>query len=165
MAIIMGLHLNIPESQLSNACEREHRNRVWWTAYTLDRMWAAKLGYPYTIQDDEIEVDLPSNRAFLDDSSALDFPDSGFFVARIGLARISGRIIHSIYSQKTQQTSLSQRVQEAFRDLRQWMDELPKCLQMGTEDESEVDPRIRSLHLLFNQVCIHSLSEMQLATD
>ncbi|KAF7624676.1 hypothetical protein AFLA_009917, partial [Aspergillus flavus NRRL3357] len=47
MAIIMGLHLNIPESQLSNACEREHRNRVWWTAYTLDRMWAAKLGYPY----------------------------------------------------------------------------------------------------------------------
>lgn len=154
MAIIMGLHLNIPESQLSDVCEREHRNRLWWTAYTLDRMWAAKLGYPYAIQDDEIEVDLPLNREFLDDSSASDFPDSRYFVARIGLARISGRIIHSIYGMKTQPTSLSQRVQEAFRDLRQWMDELPTCLQIDPEDESEVDPRIRSLHLLFNQVGI-----------
>jgi hypothetical protein len=152
MAIIMGLHLNIPESQLSNACEREHRNRLWWTAYTLDRMWAAKLGYPYTIQDDEIDVDLPLNREFLDESSALDFPDSGYFIARIGLARISGRIIYLIYSKKTQQTSLSQRVQEAFRDLRQWMDELPTCLHIDSGDESELDPRIRSLHLLFNQV-------------
>ncbi|KAH1451581.1 hypothetical protein KXX16_003635 [Aspergillus fumigatus] len=154
MAIIMGLHLNIPESQLSDVCEREHRNRLWWTAYTLDRMWAAKLGYPYAIQDDEIEVDLPLNREFLDDSSASDFPDSRYFVARIGLARISGRIIHSIYGMKTQPTSLSQRVQEAFRDLRQWMDELPTCLQIDPEDESEVDPRIRSLHLLFNQLAI-----------
>lgn len=150
----MGLHLNIPESQLSDVCEREHRNRLWWTAYTLDRMWAAKLGYPYAIQDDEIEVDLPLNREFLDDSSASDFPDSRYFVARIGLARISGRIIHSIYGMKTQPTSLSQRVQEATRDLRQWMDELPTCLQIDPEDESEVDPRIRSLHLLFNQVGI-----------
>ncbi|KAF3397789.1 hypothetical protein F1880_005622 [Penicillium rolfsii] len=138
MAIIMGLHLNIPEPQLSNASEREHRNRLWWTAYTLDRMWAAKLGYPYTIQDDEVKVDLPSSRAFPGDSGAMDFPDGGFLVARIALARISGRIIHSIYTKKTQQTTLSQRVQEAFRDLRQWMDDLPTSLQIDPEDESEL---------------------------
>lgn len=34
----MGLHLNIPETQMRDAGEREHRNRIWWTAYTLERI-------------------------------------------------------------------------------------------------------------------------------
>jgi hypothetical protein len=72
---------------------------------------------------------------------------------------MSEHIIYSIYGKKTQQVSLSQRVQEAFRGLRQWMDELPTYLQIDSKDESDVDPRIRSLHLLFNQACIDPLSK------
>ncbi|KAL6230654.1 hypothetical protein BDW75DRAFT_60136 [Aspergillus navahoensis] len=154
LAIIMGLHLNIPESQLSDAAEREHRNRIFWTAYTFDRMWAAKLGYPCAIRDDEIEVSLPSNPSGLGDKGALDFPDGAYLVARIGLARISGRIIYSIYGKKPQGTSLSHRVQEAFGDLRRWLEELPPTLQSATRSEGEWDPKARSLHLLFNQLAI-----------
>src|SRR5688572_24726671 len=60
MAVIMGLHLNIPAAQLSDPVQREHRNRVWWTAYIFDRMWATKLGCPPAIQDEDVKVDLPS---------------------------------------------------------------------------------------------------------
>ncbi|KAL3431590.1 fungal-specific transcription factor domain-containing protein [Aspergillus tetrazonus] len=154
LAIIMGLHLNIPESQLSDAGEREHRNRIFWTAYTFDRMWAAKLGYPCAISDDEIEVSLPSNPSGLGDNGALDFPDQGYFVARIGLARISGRIIYSIYGKKAQKTSLSHRVQQAFADLRRWLEDLPSSLRPPACSEGDWDPKARSLHLLFNQLAI-----------
>ncbi|KAL4750654.1 hypothetical protein BDW72DRAFT_213275 [Aspergillus terricola var. indicus] len=152
LAIIMGLHLNIPESRLSDAGEREHRNRIFWTAYTFDRMWAAKLGYPCAISDDEIEVSLPSSPSDLGDKGALHFPDRDYFVARIGLARISGRIIYSIYGKKAQRASLSHRVQEAFADLRRWLEELP--LSLRSPACSEGDPKARSLHLLFNQLAI-----------
>lgn len=152
LAVIMGLHLNIPESQLSDVCEREHRNRIWWTAYTFDRMWAAKLGYPTAIRDDEIEVNLPSNPVGLSDNVTLDFPDREYFVARIGLARLSGRVIYSIYGQRKHEPSLSRRIQSAFKDLRQWLEGLPPFLRVDRQDEDELDPRARSLHLLFNQV-------------
>ncbi|KAJ0418611.1 fungal-specific transcription factor domain-containing protein [Aspergillus carlsbadensis] len=152
-AVIMGLHLNVPHSQLNDPCVREHRNRVWWTAYCFDRMWAAKLGYPAAIRDDEIDVDLPSNPVS-DERSVSDFPDRDYFVARIGLSRLSGRIIHSIYGQRSPQTSLSLRVQEAFRDLRHWLEDLPLSLRIDSKHEAELDPRARSLHLLFNQLAI-----------
>ncbi|KAL2837347.1 fungal-specific transcription factor domain-containing protein [Aspergillus pseudoustus] len=152
-AVIMGLHLNIPVSQLSDACEREHRNRVWWTAYCFDRMWAAKLGYPTAIRDDEIEVDLPSN-PIIEERSPSDFPDRDYFVARIGLSRLSGRIVHSIYGKPSPQPAFSLRVHEAFRDLRHWLEDLPVSLQIDPKHEGEMDPRARSLHLLFHQLVI-----------
>ncbi|KUL88783.1 hypothetical protein ZTR_03522 [Talaromyces verruculosus] len=154
LATIMGLHLNIPETQMRDTGEREHRNRIWWTAYTLERMWAAKLGYPPAIRDDDIEVNLPSNPVGLDDSSASDFPDCAYFIARIGLARLSSRIIHSIYGQKADTPSLSRRVQDAFGDLRCWLKDLPQSLQIDAREEGDLDPRVRSLHLLFNQLAI-----------
>lgn len=148
----MGLHLNISEFQMSYIGEPEHRNRIWWTAYTLDRMWAAKLGHPSAIRDDEIDVNLPSNPVELGDSGALDFPDHAYFVIRIGLTRLSGRIIYSIYGQKEHTPSLSRRVQAAFEDLRRWLEELSSSLLIDGRNEDELDPRARSLHLLFNQV-------------
>ncbi|RDW64552.1 Zn(II)2Cys6 transcription factor [Aspergillus mulundensis] len=154
LAVIMGLHLNIPESQLTDAGEREHRNRLFWTAYTFDRMWAAKLGYPCAIQDDQIQVSLPTSPPGSGDHGALDFPDRAYFIARIGLARISGKIISSIYGKSAQELSLSHRVQEAFGDLRRWLQELPPALQTPARCEGDWDPKARSLHLLFNQLAI-----------
>ncbi|KAL4939138.1 hypothetical protein BDV06DRAFT_231264 [Aspergillus oleicola] len=142
LAIIMGLHLNIPESQIPDAGDREHRKRIFWTAYTFDRMWAAKLGYPSAVRDEEVEVNLPS-----DISDASDFPDRDYFVARIGLARLSGSIIYIIYGTKSQATSLSHRVQEAFGDLRRWLSDLPSSLQPDTQAVGDVDTKARSLHL------------------
>ncbi|KAL4900407.1 hypothetical protein BDW74DRAFT_188256 [Aspergillus multicolor] len=156
LAVIMGLHLNIPESQLTDVGQREHRNRLFWTAYTFDRMWAAKLGYPSVIQDDQIEVRLPTSPPGLADLGALDFPDRDYFVARIGLARISGKIISSIYSKSGQKNSLSHRVQDALGDLRRWLQELPPALQDPARCEGDWDAKARSLHLLFNQLAILS---------
>ena len=154
LSVVMGLHLNVPESQLSDAGAREHRTRVWWTAYIFDRMWASKLGHPVSVRDDVIEVDLPSNPIV--ESGTSDFRDCAYFVASVRLARLSGRIVHSIYSRKVEQKSLSQRVQEALKDLRQFVQDLPSHLHIESSDAPEPSPKpiSLSLNLCFNQVSI-----------
>ncbi|TIC95126.1 putative transcriptional regulatory protein C3C7.04 [Colletotrichum higginsianum] len=153
LAVVMGLHLNVPESQLRDAAAREHRVRVWWTAYIFDRMWAAKLGHPVAVQDIDIEVDLPSNPA-VDESVADDFADASYFVASVKLARLLGRVVPSIYRRRAQQTSLSHRVQEALKELRAWSGELPPQLHIDFKPTSERTPKPISLHLNFNQCAV-----------
>ncbi|KAJ3528095.1 hypothetical protein NM208_g10371 [Fusarium decemcellulare] len=145
LSVVMGLHLNVPESQLRDAGAREHRNRVWWTAYSFDRMWASRLSHPVAIQDDDIEVDLPSDPVL--DTPSDDFADSAYFIASISLAKLSARIINSIYTRKPQQKTLSQRVQEALRDLRAFVEGLPAHLHLEATDGPEPSPKPLSLHL------------------
>lgn len=144
----MGLNFNVPEPLLTDPAAREHRIRVWWTAYTFDRMWATKLGYPVAIPDSDIDVNLPSNK-LLD----CNFEDCSYSIAMTGLARISGRITHSIYGKSSQQASLSQRVHDSLSDLHQWLKDLPSALQL--DSTRDTDQRAESLYLLFNQVRSH----------
>ncbi|KAK0634239.1 fungal-specific transcription factor [Bombardia bombarda] len=80
MAISLGLHQEVSSStspldistshsmsatssptpiSLSEAA-REHRRRVWWSIYSLDRILSVKSGNPITIQDEDIGVNLPA---------------------------------------------------------------------------------------------------------
>ncbi|KAH7126141.1 fungal-specific transcription factor domain-containing protein [Dactylonectria macrodidyma] len=153
LSVVMGLHLNVPESQLSDPSVREHRNRVWWTAFTFDRMWASRLGHPVAIQEEFIEVDLPKDLGPGNDSD--DFKDAAYLIASLQLARLAGRISYSIYSRNPQETSLSQRVQEALKSLRNWVEELPAHLHLDPKDSTaEPSPKPLSLHLYFNQCVI-----------
>ncbi|KAK7711657.1 hypothetical protein SLS63_012611 [Diaporthe eres] len=153
LAVVMGLHLKVPPAVLPDLAAREHRNRVWWTAYTFDRMWSAKLGFPPAISDNEMKVDLPSNPRHEQIDTA-DFPDRSYFVARITLAKLTSRTMNAIYGYDAQAKSLSERVQSAFRDLRTWMDELPESLKVDGTAQSKSDSRACSLQLLFNQLLI-----------
>ncbi|KAM0490622.1 hypothetical protein ACHAP8_011392 [Fusarium lateritium] len=90
LSVVMGLNLNVPESQLRDAGAREHRNRVWWTAYSFDRMWASRLGHPVAIREDEIQVDLPTDPVLEIPSD--DFTDSSYFIASIRLASLAAKV-------------------------------------------------------------------------
>lgn len=149
----MGLHLNVPEPLITDQAAREHRVRVWWTAYTFDRMWATKLGYPVAVQDDDIDLNLPSNQF-----SHGDFADCTYSVAMIGLARISGTILNSIYGKRSQKTALSQRVHDSLSALRQWLKDLPPSLQIDPTKSNMAEQQAESLQLQFNQVGTFSLN-------
>lgn len=62
MAISLGLHQedeakssedSTPDQALEEA-EREHRRRVWWSVYSLDRIVSVQAGYSITIQDEDM---------------------------------------------------------------------------------------------------------------
>jgi proline utilization trans-activator len=147
----MGLHLNVPELHLNDPDRREHRCRVWWTAYILDRMWAANLGQVAAIEDKDIQVDLPTSKG-LSGAMSEDFGDPEYINAMIRLARVSGDNISSLYGRRKQEGSFSQRVQRALRDLRCWVGELPQHLQLSKDQPFRGIGRQLSLHLSFNQV-------------
>lgn len=159
-AIVTGLHLNISESQLSDPSAREHRKRLFWSAYIFDRMWGANLGHPAAIQDDEIEIDLPSKQPLSDQAassgSASDASDCEYQRASVKLACHFTSVIRSVYSLRRphQDRQFSTRVHHALQDLQAWVDQLPPSLQLDKPSEGPNDLKVVSLHLSFHQVCI-----------
>lgn len=147
----MGLHLNVPESQLSDQLLREHRNRVWWTAYELDRLLAVRLSQPFSIQDDEIQVDLPSNIG-LSGNGQDDFADACHLVNRIKLVKLSGQVIRLLYGRKTENESFLQRVQQALKDLQDWLRKLEGDMHAEEQQTPKITGPMKSLLLSFNQV-------------
>jgi hypothetical protein len=117
-------------------------------------MWATKLGYPVAVQDSDIDLDLPSNKL-----SHSDFTDCSYSVAMIGLAKISGTILNSIYGKSSQKTALSQRVHDSLSALRQWLKDLPPSLQIDPTKSNMAEQQAESLHLRFNQVSAFSPSD------
>ncbi|KAG7133272.1 putative transcriptional regulatory protein C3C7.04 like [Verticillium longisporum] len=153
MAVLIGLHLNIPAAQLPDAAVREHRNRLWATTCIFDRMWASKLGQPAAIGDRDIMVDPPSN-ASVDAAVAGDFGDCAYYIASSRLASITSTMVRCIYNTRDQSTTLSSRVQQTLKDLREWVQELPSHLHLDAAPHSEAAYKPTPLHLSFNQSAI-----------
>ncbi|CAK3837103.1 related to positive activator of transcription [Lecanosticta acicola] len=153
IAVIIGLHIEISESQLKDRMLREHRCRLWWTVYCFDRMWASKIGWPPSIQDKSIEIDLPSDQGLPPDARA-DLHDAEHMIFVVRLARLTNSTVSSLYVRKRQQTSFSERVQVAVRSLTDWAADLPPRLQLDMTEGAPNPRHVTYMHLSFNQSVI-----------
>jgi proline utilization trans-activator len=151
LGIVMGMHLNIPEPLLRDRAAREHRIRIWWTAYMFDRTWSSKLGHPVSVHDDDFDVDSPSKDGLADDE---DFGDHEYVLRNIELARLTGRIVPLLYGRRRQTKPFSHRVQQALTELTKWVENLSSHLQLHRGEDATITPsNIIYMHLTFNQVC------------
>jgi proline utilization trans-activator len=91
MALGLGLHRSLPTDTKLCPVYREHRKRVWWTLYTLDRLCSSNLGYPLLISDAVIDVELPTNEGLVP-AELEEFTDPSHLVANVKLAKITGQI-------------------------------------------------------------------------
>lgn len=138
MAISLGLHQeasqspdpNRPDHVLDEAT-REHRRRVWWSIYSLDRILSVKSGNPLTIHDHDIGVNLPSK-----------LPEEAEYCPAVvlrhytQLSKILGEISKSIYRKSTKRRSarrLMATVQSIILALSKWETELPNELRFAPE--------------------------------
>ncbi|KAG7417027.1 Proline utilization trans-activator [Fusarium oxysporum f. sp. rapae] len=155
LATVMGLHLNIGDTYLADPELREHRIRVWWSVYLLDRLLSSKIGLPLLISDVDISVDLPSNSPSL---TSEDFGDHSHFLATVRLAKIAGNISRSLYVRTPQRGTFLQRVARIREELDHWKGELPDQVKVDfsrtdeTEDHSQF--AISRLKVSFNQLFI-----------
>ncbi|KAH7029106.1 fungal-specific transcription factor domain-containing protein [Microdochium trichocladiopsis] len=150
---VIGLNHNIALDLLPDRAAQEHRTRVWWTAYLLERLWASKMGHAVSIQDDDITVSMPSQEG-LPESVQGDFIDVEHVKASIRLARLSRDMINSIYNRNATQP-FSQRVQKTLGELRAWVKELPTHLQIESREPGRPLMRhVKWLHMTFNQLVI-----------
>ncbi|KAM7191621.1 Fungal specific transcription factor domain containing protein [Naviculisporaceae sp. PSN 640] len=158
MAVILGLHVNIHESQLPDSVLREHRNRLFWTAFILDRLWACKLGCPPALQDQDIQVDLPTDPPTPSPGSLPeDFVQARYVTAYVKLTLIMNKVVRSIYG-KDKITTLFNKVQKRVLELKDWVEELPQSFRISTSLSSTNSAYHRydvlSLHMTLNQTII-----------
>lgn len=153
------MQLNVPDHQYPDRPAREHRIRLWWAAYILDRTCTSKIGLPVSVADDDIQVNLPSD----DEAGSLDpddFADIAYELSSIKLSRISAVSTEQIYSRREYRNPFSQRVQTVLKAFNKWMDELPSRFHFKADSlSSPQENQVIHLHLRFNQVCLSTCEQ------
>ena len=154
IGVIIGFHIDISETQLRDRALREHRCRLFWTAYRLDRAWCSKVGWPPAIPDETIEMPMPSNDTVPAEEKG-DFEDAEYIVFAIKLAKMHNHAVNTLYVRKRQATSFSERVQVSVRAMRDWLDALPTHLRVAPADVSPpVEAHVLYQHLAYQQAVI-----------
>jgi hypothetical protein len=101
LAQAMNLHRESPNSSLT-AEEAEKRRRVFWKVYILDKDISLRTSRPFSQDDDDMDVRLPSNTSF--EPSNVDL-----FNCRIGLALVQGQVYKQLYSVRAERQTVAQR--------------------------------------------------------
>lgn len=148
LGLSLGLNYNVPQTQNLHAVEREHRVRIWWTIYVLDRFWGSKSGFPVQIHDDDVHVDLPSVSASSNYSE--QFSDAAYQIAGIKLAEITGHTTREIYSRKKSTESFLRREQKLLIQLKQWVQSLPEHIRLHPDKPNSKHTVL--IHLQFSYV-------------
>jgi hypothetical protein len=120
----MGLHRQYQGPGLS-APEIEQRKRVFWIAYLLDKDISLRTGQPPAQDDEDMDVDLPTQAVNLDSSGG---DDVNFLNVRIGLAIIQSQIYKRLYSVRAKRQSEVERlvvVEELDGILKTWKERVP----------------------------------------
>lgn len=119
MAITLGLHQEAAHLDLDQAA-KEHRRRVWWSVYSLDRIHSVNSGNPITVYDEDIGVALPSKLPH-----EPEYCPAVVLEHYTKLSQICGEITVSIY----RRTPKSGCVKNIILSLSQWHRELPEELR------------------------------------
>ena len=127
MAISLGLHKEVADPGM-DVVEREHRRRVWWSVYSMDRIISVKSGNPISIHDEDIDVAMPSPIPGVDP----DISPPKVLAHYTQLSRILGRIGYEIYRKKLKSGSnLLASVQSIMNDLASWLKGVPAELRIN----------------------------------
>ncbi|KAL4896552.1 fungal-specific transcription factor domain-containing protein [Aspergillus ambiguus] len=142
MAITLGLHREVSDKELDDET-REHRRRVWWSTYSMERLLCVTSGHPISIQDEDIDLLPPCPRVDEDGHAVL-------VLARYTeLSRIHGVIGEKIYRKKQKSShDLSACVQHIMKQLDEWFQQLPESMQLDPSDMYQEPSReVVSTHL------------------
>ncbi|RSL68799.1 hypothetical protein CEP53_002491 [Fusarium sp. AF-6] len=128
MAISLGLHQEVSDQDIDSDT-REHRRRVWWSTYSMERLLCVTSGHPLSIQDEDIDLLLPSPMAGEDEYT------SSVLKSYTGLSQIQGIIGEKIYRKKQKSgLDLSACVQHIMKRLSAWFDQLPSAMRSNPPD-------------------------------
>lgn len=127
MAISLGLHQEVDDPMVDTV-EREHRRRVWWSVYSMDRIISVKSGNPISIHDEDIDVRWPNPMPGID----ANLSPPRVLAHYTQLSRILGKIGEGIYRKKNKSgTNLLASVQSIMNDLSDWLGKVPAELRIN----------------------------------
>ncbi|WRT64142.1 uncharacterized protein IL334_001071 [Kwoniella shivajii] len=147
VAIALNLHRRVDDSSLP-ANVVEHRKRVFYSLFNLDRLVAGTLSKPLAIADSDIDVEFPT-------PSPTDAPFRGrprieFTRHIIKLRRLGGAILSTVYSVSGEQNSLPEPdragiIHSLHSRLDTWLSECP----LPPDNNEEKGSMIHTSHSWF----------------
>jgi hypothetical protein len=162
MASILKLHK--PSLPSTPALEAEHRKRIWWTTYCIDRMTSTELGLPPALQVNRVEQTYPDDSALLHPSDRAEFYDAETHTTQVQLAFIHADICENMKSIRKGDT-MDVDVGDLTRPILQRLEEvragLPVHMSFDVEDgmppamKGMPDRSLASLYQRYHQVCLH----------
>ncbi|ORY65551.1 fungal-specific transcription factor domain-containing protein [Pseudomassariella vexata] len=150
MAIQNGMHRRYTGNDL-DASTVENRNRLWWTAYTMEKRVSILHGRPASITSTEIDVqlprDLPEFRQYEDPSKFPNMSAMIYMTQRLG--DISTAVTLLRRCPKALQPTYFERVLDVCQKLKTWWLTLPPDVQTP----NPISPLFRSNSHL--KLCFH----------
>ncbi|KAL8650041.1 MAG: hypothetical protein Q9210_004053 [Variospora velana] len=164
LASSIGLHKRGSGFNL-NPVEVEQRKRVFWISYILDKDICLRSGRPPAQDDDDMNVDLPSDHP-MDNIGNIPLVDGkgkiNLFRLMCTFAVIESKVYRQLYSTKASKQSdgaLLNTIGELDKELEEWKDAIPIDIRPEHEIKAahpplvlHIDPRARSDVRLMNQV-------------
>ncbi|KAL4962008.1 transcription factor domain-containing protein [Aspergillus stella-maris] len=98
------LKLHKPASQSLPPLDVEHRKRIWWTTYCIDRMTSTELGLPPAFQINQVEQTYPDD-SLLSPTDAREFYDAETLTTQVQLGFIHADICENIRSIRKDNTT------------------------------------------------------------
>lgn len=130
--------------------------RVFWVAYVFDKDLSIRACVPSVQQDDDIDLDLPSDYLLTSDDSWGAFDANAmirenYLMARVQLARIEGRVYDDMISARSQMWDIDRRTGAALAllaELERWKARLPGPLRICNNVQTVAPDLLRSLSIL-----------------
>lgn len=132
---------SMDDTQSTSPQLAEIGEKMYWSAYTLDRRWSFGTGMPFAIQDSDIR----QHASFPDDSLS-----SAYLKNMISYCNIASEVRRSVLDSSVQQPTVSESTRDFlnFR-LLQWQRNLPPRLQFGgIEDKLDESKETRGEYKL-----------------
>ncbi|CAH0034569.1 unnamed protein product [Clonostachys rhizophaga] len=128
MSLSLGLHQEVSDQEIDRPA-REHRRRVWWSVYSIERILSVTSGHPVSIQDEDVDLQPPSPIG--SESPRISCVLNSYSQ----LSRIQGIIGEQIYRKKRSSgTSLSASVLDIMKSLSDWYRKLPEDVRLDISD-------------------------------
>ncbi|EPS44284.1 hypothetical protein H072_1723 [Dactylellina haptotyla CBS 200.50] len=130
VAFSIGLHRRADAFGFGRE-EAEHRKRVFWIAYLIDKDIALRSGRPSTINEEDVNVELPEEESF-DGLGVINLSGGrgrvNLFRRNCRFAQIQSRVYMQLYSAKAAKQSdgeLLNTIGDLDRELEDWRDSMP----------------------------------------
>lgn len=163
MSNLLMLHKPL-SVQGSFVVDREHRKRVWWTSYCLDRMTSTEMGLSPAFQFDDVELDYPTDE-ILSPEDSMEFYEVDYLTARIQITFIKADIDTSVPRLRKDNTAdVETMLGPILLKLESWKTGLPGHMSFDVQNGMPENMKqmasmrsLASLYLRYNQVCESSL--------
>jgi proline utilization trans-activator len=160
---VLQMHQTVKSTDCS-PMEHEHRKRVWWSTFCLDRMTSTNAGLPVLLQVEQADLAYPTDAEVpIGDSG--EFSDANYLTARVQLTMIEEHNLQSaprIGHDDVHNINIIIRPQ--LQRLLAWKEGLPGYMASELETAGAIDDSVGSLaasralanlHLRYNQASIH----------